>query len=201
MNNLQVIGNLGADAEVKKVNEKEFVSFNVADTQRWTDANGETHESTAWVGCALSGDGGNLLQYLKKGTLVFVEGRMTTRVYSSEKARAMVAGIDLHVRHIELVGGRADEVPQKLYTQDGRMIDVSKHFWTADVSVYGSVLYDRAARPFGIDNNGWVTKIVETAPTATEADAQQEDAPFEGETDPQAQELQQKVSTSKKSKK
>lgn len=171
MNNLQIIGNLGADAEVKNVNDKQFVSFNVADSQRWTDANGEVHESTAWVGCALSGDGGNLLQYLKKGTMVFVEGRMSTRVYSSEKARAMVAGVDLHVRHIELIGGRADEVPSKLYTKEGRLVDVSKHYWTQDVSVYGSILYDRAARPFGVDPSGWVSKV-ETAENAQVTEAE-----------------------------
>lgn len=181
MNNLQVIGNLGADAEVKHVNDRTFVSFNVADTQKWTDANGEAHDTTMWVGCALNGDGGNLLQYLKKGTMVFVEGRMTTRVYSSEKARAMVAGVDLHVRHIELIGGRTDEVPSKLYTIDGRMVDVSKHYWTQDVSVYGTTLYDKAARPFNIDNNGWVSKV-ETGPTAhTSEEAPQDDAPFLGD--------------------
>lgn len=197
MNNLQVIGNLGADAQVKNENGKQFVSFNVADSQRWTDANGEAHESTIWVGCALSGDGGNLLQYLKKGTMVFVEGRMKTRVYSSEKARAMVAGIDLSVRHVELLGGRPDEIPSRLFTTSGQMVAVTKHYWTQDASVYGQTLYDKSATPFTIDANGWVSRVQpEPQPEPTAAE-QQADAPFEGEVDAQTAEMQQKISNSK----
>lgn len=201
MNNLQVIGNLGADAVVKNENGKQFVSFNVADSQRWTDANGEVHESTIWVGCALSGDGGNLLQYLKKGTMVFVEGRMKTRIYSSEKARAMVAGIDLSVRHVELLGGRPDEIPSRLFTTNGQMIEVSKHYWTQDASVYNQTLYDKSANPFTIDANGWVSRVqAESQPAPAETE-QQAYAPFDGEVDAQAAQMQQKISTSKSKKK
>lgn len=201
MNNLQIVGNLGADAVVKNENGKQFVSFNVADSQRWTDANGEVHESTLWIGCALSGDGGNLLQYLRKGTMVFVEGRMKTRIYSSEKARAMVAGVDLSVRHVELLGGRPDDIPSRLFTKEGKMVDVSKHYWAADASVYGQTLYDKAAKPFTIDANGWVAKVESDAQETTKSTDTQTDAPFEGEVDEETGEMQQKVSGSKRGKK
>lgn len=201
MNNLQIVGNLGADAVVKNENGKQFVSFKVADSQRWTDANGEIHETTLWIGCALSGDGGNLLQYLRKGTMVFVEGRMKTRIYSSEKARAMVAGVDLQVRHVELLGGRPDDIPSRLFTPSGKMVDISKHYWTQDAEVYGQTLYDKSMKPFAIDANGWVTRIESNAPAAEEATGEQTDAPFEGEADAEVTELQKKMSASKRNKK
>lgn len=173
MNQLQVIGNLGADAEVKESNGQKYVSFKVADSQRWTDANGEQHESTVWVGCIMSGDGGNLLQYLKKGTAVFVEGRMSTRIYSSEKQRAMVAGIDLSVRHVELIGAKPDTVPSRLFTPQGVMVDVSKHYWTQQVEHYGCVLMDRSGNQYSVDDNGWVSRIEQPAPEAQTEQAQE----------------------------
>ena len=61
---VQVIGNLGADAEVKEFNGSKGVCFNVAHTERWTDEQGTKHENTTWVSCILNGDGGKLLPYL-----------------------------------------------------------------------------------------------------------------------------------------
>ena len=111
-----LIGNLGADAKIVDNNGKPFISFNVADTDRWKDEDGNIHESTTWVQCTLNGGvaENKVFEYLKAGTKVFVVGRMRTRVYSSEKERRMVAGVNLYVMQVELVGGSSDEVPRKL---------------------------------------------------------------------------------------
>ena len=191
---LTVIGNLGADAEVKEANGNKFVSFNVAHTDRWVDADGTVHESTQWVGCALSGDGGNLLQYLRKGTTVFVLGRLRTRVYSSEKARGFVAGLDLSVQHIELVGGKADEVPSRLFDREGKQVDISKHFWTQMAEYYGTQVFDRSGKAYTIDAQGWVAPIQVDAQPTPEESAAQTDAPFEVDADP----LSQKVKRTRK---
>ena len=50
-----LIGHLGADAECKNANGKEFVTFRVANTDRWTDDAGQVHESTTWVDCIING--------------------------------------------------------------------------------------------------------------------------------------------------
>ena len=106
---LQIIGNLGADAEIKDFNGRKCVAFNVAHTERYKDAQGNQVESTTWVSCLWNSDGGKLLPYLKKGTQVFVEGSMSLRVYDSPKAHAKVAGANLSVRHLELVGGKKED--------------------------------------------------------------------------------------------
>ena len=106
---VEVIGNLGADAQVKGENGKEFVSFNVAHTDRWTDNTGTTHETTQWVSCIINDAKSKVVQYLTKGKQVFVRGEARLRVYSSEQARATVAGITVVVREIELVGGRSEQ--------------------------------------------------------------------------------------------
>lgn len=46
---LEIIGNLGSDAEIKEINSKRYVSFSVADSYRRTDAQGNRVDKTTWV--------------------------------------------------------------------------------------------------------------------------------------------------------
>ena len=177
----QVIGNLGADAEVKNMNGRMAVVFNVAHTDRWTDEAGTKHESTTWVSCKYNGDGGKLLQYLKKGTMVYVEGSGSARVFSSEKQRKMVAGLNLTVSHIELVGGsNTDEVPRNLADSQGLLYPVFKaYFLSAEATKQLKAptwLQDPRGNRFNVSAEGWVTPD-RTTPQPTQQDAQQ-DAPF-----------------------
>lgn len=67
MMRLEVIGNLGADAEIKEVNGRKFVSFRIAHTDKWVDSQTQQAQvTTQWVSCAINGDGGKLVPYLKK---------------------------------------------------------------------------------------------------------------------------------------
>ena len=103
---LVIIGNLGADAELRNANGAQFLSFRVAHSDRWTDRNtGEVHDNTTWISCTLNGDGGNLRPSLKQGPRVFVCGDVSTRIYVSPKDGKQYAGIDCRVRQLELCGG------------------------------------------------------------------------------------------------
>lgn len=114
---LVIIGNLGADAELRSANGAQFLSFRVAHSDRWADRNsGEVRDNTTWVSCTLNGDGGNLRPYLKQGAKVFVYGDVSTRVYVSPKDGKQYAGIDCRVRQLELCGSNQG-VPQ--YTVEG----------------------------------------------------------------------------------
>lgn len=160
-----VIGNLGADAEVREYNNKKFVSFKVAHTDAWTGADGVRHENTQWVSCALNGDGGSLLQYLKKGTKVCVIGSCTFGVASSKIARAMVATVNLNVRDVELCGGSSDAVPRRLVGQDGVIYDTEKFFFV-DISkdenkhLANSVMYGERGGEFQVDAIGYIHPVV-----------------------------------------
>lgn len=108
---VEVIGNLGADAQVQVVNGNKFVSFRVANTDAWTDKQtGEIKKSTQWISCSLNGDGGALAPYLKKGTKVFIRGNAQFVMFSSAKSRQMEVGVNLFVREIELCGGTKESV-------------------------------------------------------------------------------------------
>lgn len=106
---VEIIGNLGADAQLQVYNGNKYVSFRIANTDSWTDkATGEIKKSTQWVSCTLNGDGGALAQYLKKGTKVFVRGNAQFVIFSSAKTHQMEVGVNLFVREIELCGGNQE---------------------------------------------------------------------------------------------
>lgn len=124
-----IIGHIGNDAEVKNVNGKEFTTFRVAHSDRWTDENGQSHDVTTWVDCVMNGKPA-VLPYLTKGTMIFATGSTQLRVYSSPKDRCMKAGLTINVRTIELVGGKPDPIPSTLFrADDGSSVPISKHFF------------------------------------------------------------------------
>lgn len=108
---MTIVGYLGADAEVKESNGKPFTTCRVAHTDKWKDDAEQVHESTTWVDVVISGRP-KVVDYLKKGQLVFVQGSITLRVYSSEKDRCMKAGLTLNVNRIELLGGKSESNEQ-----------------------------------------------------------------------------------------
>lgn len=169
MNRLEVIGNLGADAEVKTENGKQFVSLSIADTRRRKKADGTIQESTMWVSATINGDGGELLKYLVKGAKVCAIGDMEVRMYHSEKQRALVAGVKMFVRDIQLISTNVDDVPRDLYDADGVAHRVTKYFFCD--TACGKELYNRSGEVFNCNVTGWVTKqAITPASEATESE-------------------------------
>lgn len=86
LNKAMIIGNITRDPEVRKTpNGQTVVSFGVATNRRWTDQAGqkqeqaEYHNIVAWRRLAeIVG------QYLKKGSKVYIEGRMQTRSWDDQ---------------------------------------------------------------------------------------------------------------------
>lgn len=106
---LEVIGNLGADAEVRNVNGSVFTSFRVADSRKVANRQtGEVTETTTWVSCTINGSADNLIPYLKRGQKVFVRGNAELKVYVSSSDGQRHAGLNLFVTEIQLCGSRAE---------------------------------------------------------------------------------------------
>lgn len=178
-----IIGNLGADARIEEANGRKFVSFSIGHNESWQDADGKSHDRTQWISCALNGDGGNLLPYLVKGRTVFVQGRGSTRVYSSPKEHRMVAGLNLSVDRLELIGSQPDQVPRQLFDADGVMHRVNKAYYVSDdeakalgvSSKKTAMLQTQDGRLFEVQNHGWITpikqEVVPEADSSEPADA------------------------------
>lgn len=106
---IEMIGNLGADAELKDNNGRKFVSFRLAHTDKWKNSQtGQDNVSTMWASCAINGDAHNLLPYLKRGVKVFVRGSVQLNMYSSPKTHQMECGLNIAVWEIELCGGQRE---------------------------------------------------------------------------------------------
>ena len=192
-----VEGNLGGDAEKRTENGRTFVSMSIADTTRRTDENGQVKEKTQWISATINGDGGNLLPYLKKGARVHVIGDGEVRMYHSEKQRALVAGLKVFIREIELTGGSPEAVPRDLYDTDGVAHRVSKYYHCPDAA--GSILYNRGGEPFTVDANGWVSAT--GVQGQQESDTTNEEAQVQAEQPAEAATETTAATTTKKGKK
>lgn len=158
----EIIGNLGADAEIKEANGHKFVTIRVAHSETWKTEGGETKERTQWIDCTLSNADSGIVPYLKQGVKVFCRGHVSLRVYSSPKLRQMVAGVSVAVQEIELVGGSADAVPRQLIVPEtAQIIDVTKHYWcNLDTKSMKKdelrVLVDKRGYEYSVNKNGFV---------------------------------------------
>lgn len=86
LNRVQFIGRLGRDPESKFTpSGKQVTTFSIAISNRWKDASGEYKESTEWANIEVWDRLGEICQqYLKKGSLIFLEGRLKTDKYEDK---------------------------------------------------------------------------------------------------------------------
>lgn len=87
LNQCQFIGNLGADPETRSFqNGGKVCNLRLAVTEKWKDKNGERQERTEWVSVAIFGEGlvGVAERYLRKGSKVFVQGKLQTRKWQDQ---------------------------------------------------------------------------------------------------------------------
>ncbi|HLO16991.1 MAG TPA: single-stranded DNA-binding protein [Anaerolineales bacterium] len=87
LNRVQLIGYLGKDPESKYTpTGKRVTDFSIAITNRWKDEAGETKEYTEWVNIEAWEHLAEIChEYLAKGSLVYVEGRLKTNRYEDRE--------------------------------------------------------------------------------------------------------------------
>lgn len=78
MNKVILIGRLGKDAETKEINNQNLITFSLATSETYKDKNGEKVEATEWHNVAYWSKSKKITEYLKKGILVSIEGKIKT---------------------------------------------------------------------------------------------------------------------------
>lgn len=98
-----IVGYIGQDAQTRTFQDgSTATNFSVADTQSYTDkGTGERKEFTTWLNCTIWNPSG-VKEYLKKGTLVYVEGYPSTRTYEKQDKSTGIS-FDLNVHKVELL--------------------------------------------------------------------------------------------------
>ena len=86
VNKVILIGNLGRDPETRYMPEGGAITnISIATTDKWKDKNGEMQEKTEWHRVAFFGKLAEIAgEYLKKGSQVYVEGRLQTRKWQDK---------------------------------------------------------------------------------------------------------------------
>jgi single-strand DNA-binding protein len=90
INKVILVGNLGKDPEVRRLNSgDQVVSFTLATNESWRDkTTGERKEKTEWHNIVIFNEGlGKVAeQYCKKGTKVYLEGQLQTRKWQDQSS-------------------------------------------------------------------------------------------------------------------
>lgn len=86
LNRVQFIGRLGKDPERRETTTgKKVTTFSLAVSQRWKSGEGNVNESTEWIKIEAWGRLGEICQeYLHKGSLIYLEGRLKTDRYEDK---------------------------------------------------------------------------------------------------------------------
>lgn len=116
LNCVHLIGNLGRDPEVKTLPGGDTVcSFSIACSETWKDKQtGERKESTEWINCVIYGKLADVAgQYLKKGSQVFLSGKMKTRKWQDKQSGQDRYTTEIHVSDMKMLGGRPEGAGQQ----------------------------------------------------------------------------------------
>jgi single-strand DNA-binding protein len=89
VNKVIIVGNLGADPEVKSfANGGRICNMRIATSENWTDKQtGERKERTEWHTVSIRSDGlvGVAERFLRKGSKVYIEGKLETRKWQDQQ--------------------------------------------------------------------------------------------------------------------
>lgn len=122
LNAVQLIGNVGREPELKYTNTGLAVaSFSLATSERYNDKDGNPQEKTAWHNLVAWGKLAEIAaEYVKKGTKLFVSGRLQYREYEKDGNKRYVTEVVLN--ELILLSAKqeqAQESPQENGDKDG----------------------------------------------------------------------------------
>ena len=111
LNRVTLIGNVGADPEVRAAGSGRVAQFSVATTRQWTSQAGEKQEKTEWHRIVAwdNARGAKLAdiveKYVKKGDKLYVEGRIEYRQWQDKENQTRYS-TEINANEIILLGGR-----------------------------------------------------------------------------------------------
>ncbi len=110
VNKVILIGNLGADPEVRSLESGvKVATINLATSENFKDRNGERQTHTEWHRIVLwRGLAEVAERFLKKGSQVFVEGRLRTRSYEDQDGKTRYV-TEIEGRDLTMLGRREGE--------------------------------------------------------------------------------------------
>jgi len=112
INKVIIVGNLGNDPEVRYANNGSAIAnISVATTDSWKDKNtGEQQDRTEWHRVVMFNRLGEIAgEYLKKGSQVYIEGRLQTRKWQDQSGQDRYT-TEIVANEMQMLGGRGDNM-------------------------------------------------------------------------------------------
>jgi single-strand DNA-binding protein len=108
VNKVILVGNLGRDPETRYLpNGDAVTNVTIATTEQWKDKGGEKQEATEWHRVAFFGRLAEVAgEYLKKGSQVYVEGRLQTRKWTDKEGQERQT-TEIRADRMQMLGSRA----------------------------------------------------------------------------------------------
>lgn len=125
INKAILIGNVGQDPEIRYTgdvnNGAKVATFRLATTERYRDRNGNLQEHTEWHNIVVWRNTADVVEkYVKKGTQVYIEGRIRTRSWDDQTGNKRYV-TEIVADTLQLLGRRPDgQSPQGGYQTPGQ---------------------------------------------------------------------------------
>jgi single-strand DNA-binding protein len=132
LNKVMLIGNLGADPELKYTQGGQAVlKLRLACTERYVDKSGERKDRTEWVSVVMWGNRAEALgKILQKGRPLYIEGRLQTSSWDDKDGNKRFK-TEINAHHVLLLGGRGQgderEQSREGESRGGRNGSAPKH--------------------------------------------------------------------------
>jgi single-strand DNA-binding protein len=109
VNKVILVGRLGRDPETRYTSGGQAVAnFSVATDESYKDRNGERQKRTEWHKIVVWGKQAEIAQqYLKKGSLVFIEGRIQSREWQDKEGQKRTS-FEIVANNFRMLGGRSE---------------------------------------------------------------------------------------------
>jgi single-strand DNA-binding protein len=109
VNKVILVGRLGRDPETRFTGGGQAVAnFSVATDESYKDKNGERQKRTEWHKIVVWGKQADIAQqYLKKGSLIFIEGRIQSREWQDKEGQKRTS-FEIVASNFRMLGGRGD---------------------------------------------------------------------------------------------
>jgi single-strand DNA-binding protein len=111
VNKVILLGNVGKDPEIRVLPSGQPVAnFSIATSERFKDQQGNWQDRTEWHNMTAYGKLAEIIRdYVKKGSKLYAEGRLTTRSWDDKETGKKVYRTEIVVGDISLLSGRGEE--------------------------------------------------------------------------------------------
>ena len=118
LNKVTLIGRLGQDPEVREVGTSKVANFSIATDESYTDKSGNKVEKTEWHKIVMWNKAAeNAQAFLKKGSLVYVEGKIETRSWENDSGEKRYT-TEIKSFSFQMLDNKSDQNTQSEYTRE-----------------------------------------------------------------------------------